>query len=368
MLLYFILLFYWLILFRFAKDRKNHYTLFFAVLPLYLIMALKSVSVGSDTISYYNRYINASYMLTEDRAITEPGYNFVSYFFHDVLDVPFWFYNAIISAFICYILSLFLKYYSPNTYLSLFLYMTIGLFTMSMSGLRQTISISICTIPLIIAKAKQTKLEKSKIKRMILLLLGVAMVMLAYTFHNSALFFLPTLLLFNIRLSKRETIIICFIAIATLLFRSAIVTFMGDFVTERYEQYDINAGYAMNILMLLVPIAIGIFCVFVSRPDCADLKYSKELSIMFIFLALQITFNNLALSHSQIARLGYFFISSYVVLIPYALKSLAPRERSVATFVVILLCLVFFYMGTNNGTLRIDNYKFFWQEPMYLRN
>ena len=74
MIYYFLILFYWLFFYAFGKKKITNTRLFFAILPLFLIMALKSVSVGSDTISYYNRYVGAVEMLSAANAITEPGY------------------------------------------------------------------------------------------------------------------------------------------------------------------------------------------------------------------------------------------------------------------------------------------------------
>ena len=370
MVFYFIILFYWLILLVTDKSQKmTRGKLFFAILPLYLIMALKSVSVGCDTISYYNRYIGAADMFTVEIAITEQGYNWLSYFFHDILDVPFYVYYAAVSLIICFVLALFIKHFSTNIYLSLYFYMTIGLFTMSMSGLRQMLAISICMLPVIWAKKREDNGIENRKHKVWRLIVSVLLVFWAYSFHNSAIIFLPILFLLQLRLSRRQTIIIMVIGIAaSLLLRNALVSFMGNFVTEKYEKYSLTGSYAMNTLMLLVPIAIGLFCVFISRPKDGERVYSKALSSMFIFLTLVVMFNNLALSNNQIARLGYYFMESYIILIPFALKKLPTNIRSVVTAAVILLCFVFFYLGTDGGTLEIDNYKFFWQEPIYLNN
>lgn len=370
MVFYFIILFYWLILFVTDKSQKmTRGKLFFAILPLYLIMALKSVSVGCDTISYYYRYIGAGDMFTAENAMTEQGYNWLSYFFHDIIGVPFYVYYMAVSAFVCYILAIFLKSLSTNIYLSLFIYMTIGLFTMSMSGLRQMLAISICLIPIIWAKTCEDKgLERRKhiVWRLIV---SVLLVVLAYTFHNSAVVFLPVLFLLNLRLSKNQTIIMMIIGIAsTLLLRSLFVNALGFFVTERYEKYGLTGSYAMNILMLLVPIAIGLFCVFVSRPEKGKKTYNKTLSTMFVFLTLVVMFNNLALINNQIQRLGYYFMNSYIIIIPYAIGKLSSNIRKGVMFAIILMCLIFFYLGADGGTLEIDNYKFFWEEPIYFKN
>ena len=368
MFFYFLILLYWLLLFFFGKKGVTNSGLFWAILPLFFIMALKSVSVGCDTISYYNRYIGAIDTLSAASMITEPGFNLAGYFFHDILGVPFWVFNAVISAFVCYILGLFLKHFCDNAYLSLFFYMTIGLFTVSMSGLRQITAISICTIPIIWARLCEKRGGETRKHKRVRFLAGMGCVLLAITFHNSAIIFLPVLFLLDLRLTKRQTIVIMMVAIAAFLFRGVLVGLMGHFAFARYTKYDLEEGYAMNILALLVPIAIGLFCVLVSRPEKGERVYSRPISLMFIFLALQVAFNILALSHNQIARLGYFFMNAYIIVVPYALRKLSGDLRPLAIFVIILLCLVYFYMGTNEGTLRIDNYKFFWEEPMYLKN
>lgn len=368
MIFYFLILFYWLLLFAFGKKEITNARLFLAILPLFLIMALKSVSVGSDTISYYMRYIGAIDMLSAENTITEPGYNLISYFFHDIVGVKFWVYNALMSAFVCFILALFLKHFSNDIYISLFVYMTIGLFSMSMSGLRQILAINICTIPIIWSKVCEERGNESMRHKFLRLIVGIVLVFLAYTIHNSAIIFLPILFILDVRLSKPQTIIVLIVAISVFLFRNLVLGLLSNFMLERYEKYDLEEGYMMNFLALLVPITIGLFCVIVSKPDNGDRLYSKSFSILFIFLSLQVMFNNLALSQIQISRLGFYFGNACIILIPYALKKMSVQIQSIITLVIIIFCLVYFYLGTRDGTLRIDDYMFFWEEPMYLLN
>lgn len=366
MIIYFVVLLYWLLLFYTKKPTNKNIDIFFAILPLFLIMGLKAVSVGSDTISYYNRYEWADYMLTADSAITEPGFNLLGYFFRYILGFSFYAFDALMAAFICTVLAFFLKHYSSNMYLSLFLYMTIGIFTMSMSGLRQTLAIYVCMIPVIIMSANDRLLYIPKREKILQLIFGFICIVTASSLHNSSLVFLPILLLFNVRLNRRQTISFIILSSLTLLFRDFMTSVMVYFLPVRYEDFDLNMSYSMNLLMLVLPIAIGFFCSLFSKPDNIDGKYSRSLSLMFIFLSLQITFNNLALNNNQLGRLGYYFMASYIILIPYSLKCISRQNRTVVTFGIILLCLVFFYLGTNEGTLKIDNYKFFWQEPLSL--
>lgn len=368
MAIYFFVLLYWLLLFISGNKHVTRSSLFFAVLPLLLIMGLKSVSVGVDTISYYYRYIGADDMMTVERAASEFGYNMLGYFFHDILQVPFWVYYFVMSLFICSILAIFLKRYSEDIYLSLFIYMTIGLFTMSMSGLRQTIAIYICTIPVIWAKISNDRSDKTRNHKIMRLILGVLLVFLAYTIHNSAIIFLPILFLFDLRLTRVQTIVIMLIAVSSILFRDILVDIMGNFVIERYEGVDLNQSYSKNVLTLLVPIVIGLFCAFVSYPEHGEQRYSKALSLMFVFFALYVVFNNLSIKQNQIARLGFYFMNSGIILLPYSIKKLRGSSRSIVTAVFIVLALFYFYMSTDGGTLGIDHYKFFWQEPAFFAN
>jgi hypothetical protein len=228
------------------------------------------------------------------------------------------------------------------------------------------LAISICFIPLIVARKEERSMTRKRHGRFYLIGLGVICSLIAYTFHNSALVFLPVVFLFDIRLTKIETITILFIAISTILFRSILVNVLDVLAPDKYEQYDFQEGYNMNILILLLPIVIGLFCTFVSSPKQSRGTYSKEMSLMFFFFALYVMFNNLALSHNQIARIGYYFSNATIILIPHAIHQLPRDTRRLATVPIILLCLIFFYLGTDGGTLKIDRYLFFWQEPVYM--
>lgn len=362
MLIYFAVFAYLSLLYILRRNRVKFIDIVLAVLPVFLLTGLKAISVGSDTLAYYNRYVGAERMLMETNNITEPGFNYISFYFHNVLGVSFYTFDAAIAAFVCVILGLFLKKYSDNVYLSVFFYMTIGLFTMSMSGLRQMMAISLCSVPLLFSNRDETRIRTGSKKWTFQLIVGIVCVLVAYTFHNSALVFLPIIFLLNLRFTKPQIIIITIIAIFTILVRSILVNYLAEFAPGRYERYDFKEGYLMNTLMLLIPIAISLFCALLSKPDHNDGRYGRSISLMFIFLALQVMFSNLALSHNQIARLGYYFMNSYIILIPFALRSLNRRLRIPATMIIIVICLVFFYIGTKGGTLMIDDYKFFWQD------
>ena len=158
MLIYFAVFAYLSLLYILRRNRVKFIDIVLAVLPVFLLTGLKAISVGSDTLAYYNRYVGAERMLMETNNITEPGFNYISFYFHNVLGVSFYTFDAAIAAFVCVILGLFLKKYSDNVYLSVFFYMTIGLFTMSMSGLRQMMAISLCSVPLLFSNRDETRI------------------------------------------------------------------------------------------------------------------------------------------------------------------------------------------------------------------
>lgn len=364
MVIYIITLLYWIFLYLFnpIKNKPSKMAVLGAIFPLFLIMALKSTTVGVDTISYVNRYDMSSEMRYTETAITEQGYNFLNILFHDYLHFPFQLFYAVMAAFICFSLGAVLRRYSTNIYLSLFLYMTIGMFTMSMSGLRQTLAVSVCNfVPILL----QPEGEVHGGRKRIMFIVSIALIALAFTIHNSAIVFLPTVFLTKIRLTKAQVVTLFVLAISMLIVRDFWGALFQARAFGRYESYDFTMGYDMNILVLLLPIVIGFFCVICHRTDAISHRFSPEVSMFFVYMAFVIFFVSQGLNHGQITRLAFYFYAVYPILIPSALSSMPQSIRNGATLFIIVLCVVFFVMGSIGGTLQIDNYKFFWQETVY---
>lgn len=323
-----------------------------SLLPIYLLMALKSTSVGADTHQYMLRYEEAERMLGLVSYKSEFGYNYLGYLFHNLLHFPWQIYLAIVSAFVCIVFGVFIKKYSVNVLFSAYIHLTIGLFTMSMSGIRQMLAISLCLIGLMILHEKQKEIKSY--------IFAAILVAIAITIHNSAVCFIPILFITSIRLTKVQAYIVNIIAvICGMFFRSQIVRLAQFIIPARYAEYNLDSGYAINWLVIAITIVIPAFCLVCSFVE-NDGRYDAKMSTMFIFSALNILFTFLAINNGQIARLAYYFQPTYLVIIPLSIRRFSPHSRKLAIYVISIICLISFMMGTINGTLRIDNYTFFW--------
>ena len=128
----------------------------------------------------------------------------------------------ITSLFITISFTSFFYKYSSNVGFSFYLHLTIGLFIITMSALRQ--SVAICFILFAIDFVVQRKF-----------LLFLIFVYIASTFHFSAICFLPVYFCYNIKLVSYKKIILFFILLLGLLFlKDILLVTIQKFIPHQY--------------------------------------------------------------------------------------------------------------------------------------
>ena len=359
MLVYFILLVYWFLIeiyfSRYCKkyrnlDSKKLKSIFMGT-GLIVVMGLRHFSVGCDTVQYLYRYNNVIYTLNNE-IFSNPEWGF-----HGLatllkkIGLSNQGYILVMSFLIALPFSLLVYKYSRNIFLSFFLHLTIGVFTMNMSGIRQSLAMSIIMIAFMFGTKRN--------------LLGFFIsVGLAYTVHNTAICFLPVYFLFNITVSHKRGIILLLATAMTIILRIPIAYLMGYFLPSKYENYDlISEAYPVNPLLIIISFAIPLACLFywknIEKQKIHDFKIN---SILYIMSCLYAFGNVLALNSSLLGRLSFYFLTFNAILIPNVISSIKNREtRLFAMVLCIILPLIQFIMSTPGGTLQIDKYIFFWQ-------
>jgi len=188
MVIYYILILCWLVMLVFSREMERRYTnfnskLFQAIsmgILLFLVMGLKHPSVGVDTAQYLYRYHYVPYPLDSD-IFAYPEWVF--YGFSTILSkigIGDQGYLAIYALIISASFSRFFYKYSTDIFLSFYLHLTIGLFDLSLSGMRQMFAI--CIILLSFDFLMKNKLVPFVIS-----------VIIAYFTHNSAICFFTIL-------------------------------------------------------------------------------------------------------------------------------------------------------------------------------
>ena len=194
---------------------------------LALFMGLRSISVGCDLLQYLHRYEISRAMIEYPM---EKGFNYFSYFFHDILHSSFHLFLFVISCVTC--LSLFVLFlrYSQDISFSLLLYITIGTFTMALSGLRQTMAMSIAWLAIYFVEKRR-------------LLIFIALILLASTFHNSAVIFLVVYPLWGWRLSRKQCFLITLVTLSSYFWNSLLLPLIKFIQPFKYDYLDLSVGY-----------------------------------------------------------------------------------------------------------------------------
>ena len=328
-------------------------------IPLILLMGLRHVSVGSDTEQYHYRYDTSELMLKDEYFQWEVGYNYINYFFHDILRLDWQFFLLFVSSFFCIVLARFISNYSKSPFLSFYLHLTIGIFIMSISGIRQCIAISFCYMAFML-------LQNSKERDIKSLIFSLLMIAIAFTFHNSAIIFSPFLcfLFYRYRLSKNGAFIWIIVGMSSIVIKGLLGSYIMALAPQKYENMSLSTNYAANILVLIIPIVIALFCLFFSKTE-KDGKYSHLISTMFVFISMVIFFINMQSLNNQIGRLAQYFQYSYLILIPYCMETMSKKEVQIFKPAIFLICALYFIIGNMGDIMMSDEYHFYWEDVIW---
>lgn len=320
----------------------NRPYLFFSCILFLLLLGLRGVHVGSDTIQYYYHY-------TVDE-IT--GFNMSSL----NLEIGFQFFEVICrkagmswqsflflqSLFIIISLGVFINKFSANPYLSTLLYFTCGMFSINISGGRQSLAIAIIQIGLCCLYDK----------KYFWFFISVA---IAFLFHYSAVvclvfFFLSKL---NFR-NDRQLLFWLFLPLIARFWGDDVLLPIFNYLPGRYLAYYEDEIHQMSLIREVSIFVVLFFCYFglmVKKKDITTFDYQ-----MFACLGLFAACEELSFSVYMAARLSLYFKIAYIILIPSVLKKYHNMRPILTTFIVFLFIVAFFVIAKDTP---YENYYFF---------
>jgi hypothetical protein len=351
---YIILLLCWgfftLILNQLYKNRIKYNNKIYIIMAggsLFLLMSLRHVSVGTDLIGYYYEYLNSELYLSLRH--NELGYSYFNHFFRNI-DVNFQLYLSIIALITVFSISkLYLKF-SHNIMLSYYLFITLGLFGMTLTGLRQSLAIMITIF------AYTSLMENKRLKFFIL-------VGLATLFHNSAIIFIVIYFIKKIKITKRKGIVLYILTLLSFFIKDILITLVITISPERYIRKYLIVESGVNPIVILVYVAIPIAVLLVWNRDSMEEKIKESTSIMILMSLINIVIYFIAIDIPMVSRFSYYFMIYNTILLPNVIESIKSKDtKFIAKGVCIILSLIMFLMSTPGGSLGIDNYKFFWGE------
>lgn len=353
-LLFLIIIFLYLILGE--QNKKIYYSII--MILLILIIGLRNPSVGTDTLNYLIMYreqtkTTIEYLLNTFPSLiilnSDPLY-FIYCFILQIFQVNeqlFLFLTALISI-LCTI-SFFYKY-SCHALISILSFSSIGLISVYISAMRQTLALSI------VALAIPCIIEKKPLKFYFL-------VILASGFHITALIMLPAYLIVRLFRNWKLQNIFLLCSITGFIIKNAIYPVglkLG--LGIRFTQYFRDNVIGTSPLLIILYISIAIVYIFMNfgyKQSQYTTILNKEL---FIIYSIGVSILIMSLVNTIISRFAYYYLMSFPVILA---NSLAEVKKTFDRLVFYCGCigieLLFFVITVPNSVFGISPYLFFWQ-------
>lgn len=332
------------------QPKKALFGRIFLILPfvqIYLMLSLKNITVGTDTISYLSGFNLTLYTRWQDIFnfnIQGLVYNFERGFialskFITLFTDDFTVYSFIIYAIMIIPLYIFIKKHSVMPFLSIILFINLGFLNFYFSGMRQAIAFSIVLL-------SYDYIIKRKILKFLLI------IVIASLIHQSALFFIPAYFLFHITITPLVGLFY-FISLAVVyIFRANFFELVTQFI---YTGKEIEETGAYTLLLIVfLTFVVGMF----SYNNLIKTNGNNKFLYTLIGIAvILMVFNTISNASLRVANYYYLFM---IVFIPTIITSYDKQLRLMATTIVIIFT-TFYYLRFGVNSLGGTPYSFFWQ-------
>ena len=307
------------------KSQKNKiFAFLFAFLFLFFICALRHPSMGIDLhYGFSDGYIGRFQYISEQNwgyllKNHSTDYDLQSY------EIGYVLFNKIISVFgnnsqlllsfvaLLSIFPIFVVYYkeSNSFVFSILVYLAFPCFFAVFSALRQACAIGICFM-------SYKFIKERKIIPFILFIL------LASTFHITALVFLLSYPLYTIRIKKIYKYFMVVLVGIIFLFRNQIFILLMHLFNKGITP-DNNG--AINLFLFFIALYIVLSLIS---------KENKELNGLMNILLLLVIIQCFGNVHSYITRIGYYFMPFLGLLIPKSIKNIKVEYRGICKITFI---------------------------------
>lgn len=310
----------------FKRNINDYSFILLAYLPLMAMACLRSENVGNDNIIYINFFYAVQEELqTSTFAIItryEPGfvlYNKLLASFFDSPQVLLFTSSFIILA---SVIRTIMKY-SASVWLSVFLFFCIN-FNSTMVTMRQYLALAFLLFSF-------DYIVKRKLKKFLLLWL------LACSFHYTAIVFVASYFVYNLKINSRILAKLIFILpIAIFLSFTLLQPFLNVFHEEGMYEYYNNQNRYIEGGVKLATIVLIFFDFIVLILSTMAFKATKNNNILnsgdinrlfYLFCMIGLFIDVLSLPFNLLSRIATFFSFFNCILIPNAMHELSKRKK-----------------------------------------
>ena len=337
--------------YKFNKSVINAFFFIWLVL-----LCFRSITVGIDLYNYRDMFMRFSgYSLRQIFSFSketeiEIGYVLLSKFTSLFTSNFHW---QIIIVAIISVVPIWKMYKADDSifpFLTIVLFLNLGLFSIYFSALRQVLAMTFC-VPVY---------KYTKEKRFLLCMLMVAC---AFLFHKSAIVLLLFYPIYHLRLKKQWHFFFILPIVAILyIFRSTIFNVLVALLEEVSDRYSGSAGSTGAYSMFLLLLILTAFAFFIPDHSNTDAETVGLRNILVLSLIIQI----FAGVHSLAMRMNYYYLIFIPLLIPKIIQGSSEKNRSLIrlALLVMLSFFTFFYFYkayTDADILQVYPYIPFWR-------
>ncbi len=318
-------------------------------LILFIFAALRHQYVGRDVPLYFRNYErnidvelqSALSWFTND--FKDPGYYFTAWAFGQ------WFPNpqvwiAVISAFYMICVCKVIKRYSVEPCLSFIVFLMLGFYSFSLTGLRQTIAMGITLLAFSYCTDRK-------------LIRFVITILIASLFHKSSLVFLAVYPLYSLKFSKWHIFAILIAVVGFIFFkeqiRSTLFNLLNDSTFDAYMNYeDSNKAYTLTNFFVQ-----GAMLAFTGVYYKKAIKRYPAAILFYNMTLIGVVTQLFASMVAEVFRLSMYFSIANIFTIPMAIHCEEDTKMRQIEYILIMVVLVLYIILRGN-----INYAFFWEE------
>ena len=231
------------------RIRKDQYYCFLMTSLLFLIAALRAPSVGFDTIHYCQHFYNVCGESLKEiiQKYEEPGFYLLCKAISTFSDNAQWM-LAVVGLIFTAAIGYFIYKYSSEYMASFLILIPFQFYSFSLTGLRQTLALS-----LVLYSYKY--IEKKEFLKFTISIL------VAMTFHYSAIFAFPLYFIYKFRINNLWRSVIVLMLPVLYIFRSSIIRYGLKYLYTDYNVYsDVQGSYVTFALYLAICIIYKFVC------------------------------------------------------------------------------------------------------------
>ena len=348
-------------------DKSKRVFAIASCLLLCFFAAFRDISVGRDTALFADVFLKLEGRTLIDAlrfsSWVEPGFRLLAWVISLFTDDPQWL--VIVTSVIIHLsVSLFIYRNVKNIYLGFFFYMTMMLYPSYLCIMRQALAIAVLLFA-------YEALKRRRHVRFFLL------VLLAASFHTSAILFLVAPLLCLLPVNRKTMRFLlpftALLAICSIFFTPhAVALFQRLF--PRYADYEATTFDALYFYfaVFFVITAYGIWRFYYAKDPPPSTKNGRfdEHGFLTLMMLIGVVVAAMMTRFGQIQRIFFYFEVFYIIWLPEALPAAYyHRERRhlavpLETLGVCLCCVAYFLVILfTRSALWYDAlpYSFFWQ-------